>query len=124
MVVAYLAFNAVLYAVLGLWCALAPGTTSTFVGLAPVGAAGASEWLAVYGGMQLGFAAWFGLAAARPAHRASGLAFAALVYGGIVALRTTAVARVGFEALGNARFAYGLELGLLAAALVLLARRR
>lgn len=124
MVVVYLAFNAVLYAVLGLWCALAPGTTSAFVGLTPVGPAGASEYVAVYGGLQLGLAAWFAFAAARPAHQPSALLFAALVYGGIVALRTTAVVKFGFPALGNARFAYGLELVLLASAVALLVRGR
>lgn len=124
MVVVYLAFNAVLYAFLGAWCALAPGTTSAFVGLTPVGPAGASEYVAVYGGLQLALAAWFGLAAARPAHQPSALLFAALLYGGIVALRTTAVARFGFGALGNARFAYGLEIGLLASAVALLVRGR
>jgi hypothetical protein len=124
MVVAYLAFNAALYAVLGLWCALAPDGTAAFLGFTLVGPPGTSEYLAVYGGLQLGFAAWFGLAAAAPRHRPSALVFAALVYGGIVALRTTAVARFGFTALGNARFAYGLELVLLVAALGLLRRRR
>jgi hypothetical protein len=124
MVVAYLAFNAVLYAALGAWCALAPESTSAFLGLTLVGPAGRSEYLAVYGGLQLGFAAFFGLAVAAPRHRASALGFAALVYGGIVVLRTTAVVRFGFAALGNARFAYVLEIVLLAAALALLLRRR
>lgn len=124
MVVAYLAFNAVLYAALGVWCAVAPETTSAFLGFALVGPAGTSEYLAVYGGLQLGFAAYFGLAAASRRHRPSALAFAALVYGGIVALRSIAVAQFGFTAIGNARFAYGLEIVLLAAALALLARKR
>lgn len=124
MVVAYLVLNAVLYAALGLWCALAPETTSAFLGFALVGPAGTSEYLAVYGGLQLGLAAYFGLAAAAPRHRPSALAFAALVYGGIVALRTTAVVRLGFTPLGSARFTYGLEIVLLSAAVALLLRRR
>lgn len=124
MTAAYLGFNAVLYAVLGAWCALAPGTTSAWVGLSAVGPAGASEYLAVYGGMQLGFAAWFALTAARPALRPAGLGFAICLYGGIVALRTVAVAQLGFATLGNARLAFGLEVALLVAALGLAARRR
>lgn len=124
MTVAYLAFNALLYAALGVWCALAPDSTAAFLGLTLVGPAGLSEYLAVYGGLQLGFAAFFGLAAAAPRHRPSALWFAALVYGGIVALRTTAVVRFGFTALGNARFAYLLEIVLLAGALALLRRQR
>ncbi len=41
-----------------------------------------------------------------------------------MALRTTAVVKFGFPALGNARFAYGLEIVLLASAVVLLVRGR
>ena len=44
------------------------------------------------------------------------------VYGGIVLLRTLAALRLGFGELGNARFAYGLEIVLLIVALVLVLR--
>jgi hypothetical protein len=44
------------------------------------------------------------------------------IYGGIVLLRTIAGVRLGFAELGNARFAYGLEIVLLIVALVLVVR--
>jgi len=119
MLVVYLAFNAVLYAVLGPWCALAPRATSSFLGLTPTGPAGTSEYLAVYGGLQLGLAVFYAVAAAVPAHRPTALLLSLAMYAGIVALRTTAVVRFGFAELGNARFAYGLELVLLAVAVAL-----
>lgn len=118
----YLAFNAVLYAALGLWCALAPRTTSTFLGLSPVNPGGESEYLAVYGGLQAGLAVFYGVAALLPEHRRSALLLSAAVYGGIVLLRTVAGLRLGFSELGNARFAYGLEIVLLISALILIRR--
>jgi hypothetical protein len=45
------------------------------------------------------------------------------LYGGLVAWRGVAALRLGFESLGNARFAFGLEVVLLVAAIVLLWRR-
>lgn len=122
MVTAYLAFNAVLYTVFALWCALAPKQTSTFLGLTPANPAGESEYLAVYGGLQAGLAVFFALATFLPEHRRAALLLSLALYGGIVALRTIAAMRLGFGELGNARFAYGLEIVLLVIALVLVLR--
>lgn len=122
MVTAYLAFNAILYTVFALWCALAPKQTSTFLGLTPANPAGESEYLAVYGGLQAGLAVFFALATFLPEHRRAALLLSLALYGGIVALRTIAAMRLGFGELGNARFAYGLEIVLLVIALVLVLR--
>ncbi len=122
MVVAFLAFNAVLYAVFSVWCALAPEQTSTFLGLVRVNPAGESEYLAVYGGLQAGFAAFYALAAFLPDHRRTAVLFSLLLYGGIVLFRSVAVVQFGFATLGAARFAYLLEIGLLAAATALTVR--
>jgi len=123
MVVAYLAFNALLYAVFAAWCAVAPEQTSTFLGLKSSNPAGASEYLAVYGGLQAGLAVFYALAARLPVHRRTAVVFSLALYGGIVVMRTVAAVTLGFGELGNARLAYALELALLLAA-VLLARRK
>lgn len=122
MAVAYLVFNAVLYALLAVWCVAAPAQTSTFLGLARSNPAGESEYLAIYGGLQAGLAVFYALAVALPAHRRSALLLSLAVYGGIVLLRTVAGLRLGFGALGNARFAYGLEVALLLSAFLLVVR--
>lgn len=122
MVVLYLAFNAVLYAGFSVWCALAPRQTSSFLGLAAANPGGESEYLAVYGGLQAGLAVFYALALALPEHRKAALLLSLCLYGGIVLLRTIAGLRLGFDTLGNARFAYGLEIVLLLAALALVVR--
>lgn len=122
MVIAYLAFNAVLYTVFALWCALAPRQTSGFLGLTYSNPAGESEYLTVYGGLQAGLAVFYALATFLPEHRKSALLLSLALYGGIVLLRTIAGLRLGFGELGNARFAYGLEIVLLVVALVLVLR--
>lgn len=122
MLVIYLAFNAVLYAAFALWCAIAPQQTANFLGLTPANPAGESEYLAVYGGLQAGLAVFYALAVFLPEHRKAALLLSLTMYGGIVLLRTMAGLRLGFGELGNARFAYGLEIVLLIAALVLVLR--
>jgi hypothetical protein len=122
MVIAYLAFNAVLYTVFALWCTLAPKQTSEFLGLTYANPAGESEYLTVYGGLQAGLAVFYAFATFLPEHRKSALLMSLALYGGIVLLRTIAGLRLGFGELGNARFAYGLEIVLLIVALVLVLR--
>jgi hypothetical protein len=48
-----------LYLALGAWCLLAPSTTSRKVGLELIGATGRSEFLVVYGGLELAMGAFF-----------------------------------------------------------------
>jgi Domain of unknown function (DUF4345) len=122
MTVIYLAFNALLYTAFALWCAIAPRPTSAFLGLTPANPGGESEYLAVYGGLQAGLAAFYALAVFVPEHRKSAMLLSLALYGGIVVLRTIAGMRLGFAELGNARFAYGLEIVLLIVALVLVVR--
>ncbi len=119
----YLAFNALMYAAFAAWCALAPRKTSEYLGLTPTTPGGESEYLAVYGGLQAGLACFYGLALASEAHRRSALWMSALFYGGIAVFRTIAVARLGFAAIGNARYFYCAEIVLALVAIALLARR-
>ena len=122
MISLYLAFNALLYTVFALWCAIAPRPTSAFLGLIPANPAGESEYLAVYGGLQAGLAVFYTFAVFVPDHRKSAMFLSLALYGGIVLLRTIAGLHLGFAELGNARFAYGLEIVLLIVALGLIVR--
>lgn len=122
MLTAYLAVNAVLYALFSAWCALMPQQTSTFLGLARTNPGGESEYLAVYGGLQAGLAVFYAVASFTPGYRQAALVFSLALYGGIVLLRTIAVLRLGFSEIGNARYAYVLEIILLLAAILLMVR--
>jgi hypothetical protein len=120
MLVLYLAVNAVLYVAFAIWCTLAPRTTANWLGLATTGAGGESEYLAVYGGLQAGLGVGYSLSLWLPETRPTALLWSVAVYGGLVAWRSLAACRLGFRALGNARFTLGLEFLLLLAAVLLL----
>lgn len=55
----YLAVVGLLYAALGIWCAVDPGKTSEKVGFELKGDSGRSEFLTVYGGLEFGLALLF-----------------------------------------------------------------
>jgi len=48
-----------LYLVLGVWCTVAPESTARAVGFELVGGAGRSEFIVVYGGLELALGAFF-----------------------------------------------------------------
>lgn len=119
MVALYLGFNALMYVVLGLWCAIAPQQTSAFVGLQPTSPGGQSEYLAVYAGLETGLGVFFAWAVAVPEYRRAALLMSILLYLGIVAFRTIAVVRLSLGEMGNARYFYALEILLLLLAVAL-----
>ena len=55
----FLAIVGIAYLVLAVWCALKPGQTSNSVGLTLQPGSGQSEYLVVYGGLQLGLGLFF-----------------------------------------------------------------
>ena len=55
----FLAIVGIAYLVLAVWCALKPGQTSNSVGLTLQPGSGQSEYLVVYGGLQLGLGLLF-----------------------------------------------------------------
>lgn len=118
----FLAVVGVLYVALGVWCALLPESTSRAVGYALAPGSGQSEFLAVYGGLEVGLGVLFLVPLRRADVVRPVLLACALVHGGIVAFRT-----IGFLTLhGIAPMTYGfaaLEWAILIGA-VLLARRR
>lgn len=116
MAAVYLYFNAALYAVFAAWCTLAPHRTAAALGLATATAGGRSEYLVVYGGLQLGLALFF-LYCARLEPRL-GLVFALALYAPLVVYRLVTLAR--FWPVGAVTLAVAvLEAALLVAAAAL-----
>lgn len=117
MVAGFLYLNAVLYAVLALWCTVKPWATSSSMGYARLDPGGKSEYLVVYGGLQLGLAVVFAYCAWAGELRV-GLLLALALYVPIVAYRLVTVAR--FRPVGaTTRWVAGLELALLVASVAL-----
>jgi hypothetical protein len=83
----YLWTNAALYALFAVWCTVSPQGTSQALGFAQLNSGGRSEYLVIYGGLQLGLAAFFGACAARAPWHETGLLLALLIYLPIVAFR-------------------------------------
>lgn len=91
----YLWLNAAIYAGLSAWCTLRWASTSRAIGFVQLNGSGRSEYLSIYGGLQLGLAIVFALAALRPEHQRLGLLFAIALYGAIVPFRWISVATLG-----------------------------
>ena len=87
MTAAYLWFNALLYAVFAAWCTVRPAETARALGYAALDRGGQSEYLVVYGGLQLGLGIAFAMFAWNPASHRIGLLFSLALYGGIVLFR-------------------------------------
>jgi len=92
MATAYLYLNALLYLLLAIWCTFAPARTAAAVGYASLSRSGQTEYLTIYGGLQLGLAflfAWF----AWTQQMRTGLVLAMALYIPIVLYRSVALLR-------------------------------
>lgn len=87
----YLYVNAIIYAVFGAWCLIAPGTTANNLGYTALNGSGESEYRVVYGGLQIGLALFFAYCA-RTSDRA-GLVLAVALYVPIVLVRAVTVVK-------------------------------
>ncbi len=117
----YLYFNAAMYAVLAAWCTLLPAQTSAAVGFQVLDKSGQSEYLVIYGGLQLGMAflfAWF----AWTSQPRNGLVLSLAFYAPIVVYRTFTLASLWPVQPTTAVLAV-LEWFLLAAAVILWKRQ-
>jgi hypothetical protein len=118
---AYLYLNAILYVLFAAWCSIAPSSTSSSIGFLDLSSGGKSEYLVVYGGLQLGLAIAFCLLARDSAYWKIGMLLSIALYAPIVVYRLITVARYWpVPALTLATGA--LELGLLIAALAIYRR--
>jgi hypothetical protein len=95
MLAAYLWFNALLYVAFSAWCALRAEATAQAIGFTGMNAGGRIEYLAVYGGLQLGLGVAFAWFASAPERGRAGLALALAAYGAIVAFRVIGLLRYG-----------------------------
>lgn len=87
----YLYANALLYAVFGAWCLIAPGSTAPNLGYTALNGSGESEYRVVYGGLQIGLALFFAYCAR--ANDRAGLVFAVALYLPIVLVRAVTVVK-------------------------------
>ncbi len=109
----YLYANAVLYLVFAIWCTVGMSRTAPAMGFAALTSGGRSEYLAIYGGLQIGLAVAFWLLARNPEWHKPGILFALVLYAPIVVFRLISLAR--YLPVGNVTLATAaLEVVLLA----------
>ena len=87
----YLVVNAVLYFALAGWCTVSPGKTALAQGFTHMTGSGRAEYLAVYGGLQVGLGLFFALCAYSPRWHEAGLMFGLCVYVPLVLWRAAAL---------------------------------
>jgi hypothetical protein len=112
----YLYVNAALYLLFAVWCTVGMSRTAPAMGFTALSHGGRSEYLAIYGGLQVGLAIAFWLLARDEKWHALGVLFAIALYAPIVVFRLISMAKfwpVGTVTLCTA----GLEVLLLAIAL-------
>ncbi|QDS99387.1 DUF4345 family protein [Adhaeretor mobilis] len=81
------------YLALGIWCTLDPAGTSANVGFQLMDGQGRSEFVTVYGGLEVGLGAAMILTGMSPQLRIGGLAFAAIVSVALVVFRVPTLFR-------------------------------
>jgi hypothetical protein len=111
-----------MYAFFAIWQTLSPWKTATALGFESLANSGRSEYLVVYGGFQIGLAAFFSWAAQARATRRVGLIFALCLYVPIVPFRAVSVA-TNWPVSAVPLTIGSLELALLVAGLALFFRR-
>lgn len=89
----YLYVNCVLYAVFAAWCTVAPASTARNLGYLTLSPGGRSEYLVIYGAIQVGLAILFGLLARQAEYWRLGMMISIGFYAPIVAYRVVTVAR-------------------------------
>lgn len=98
----YLFFNAGIYLLLAIWCIALPDKTSTAVGFQLIAGSGRSEYLAVYGGLQIGLAIFYALCALKPELRLFGIIFSCCLYVPLFSCRVISLLR--FEQIGHVTY--------------------
>jgi hypothetical protein len=119
----YLYCNAALYLLFAVWITLSPWQTAPNIGYTGLSSGGRSEYLVVYGGLQVGLALFFAWTAHSSGLHRAGLVFALLLYAPIVLYRSITVAR--FWPVASTTLAVAaLEIVLLVAAATLVLKTR
>jgi hypothetical protein len=115
----YLDVNAALYLLFAVWSTVTPGKVATNLGYEALSASGRSEFLVVYGGLELGLAALFAYMAANPPLQRPGVLIGLFMYAPIVAYRVFTVLKF-WPVRSMTVYVGTLEVALLAWAIVLL----
>ena len=84
----YLIATALIYTALAIWCSLQPAITSEKVGFTLQGDSGKSEFMTVYGGLELGLALVLFACVFRPEFTSPGVLACVLIHGSLVVFRT------------------------------------
>lgn len=84
----FLTIVALLYGYLAIWCSVSPAITSSKVGLERIEDTGRSEFLTVYGGLEMGLALVFLLPWIAHQYTTGALLACALVHGSLVLFRS------------------------------------
>jgi hypothetical protein len=87
----YLIINAVLYALFVLWCTFGKAHTARASGYETLSRDGWVEYLVIYGGLQLGLAAFYAYTAFNPQYHRIALMFSLFIYSTIVIYRLGAM---------------------------------
>lgn len=95
MISIYLIVNSLLYLLLSAWCFMQPKGTANFLGLDFLNNSGKTEYLAVYAGLEMGFAIFFALATCYSSMRMPALVFCVCMYAGAMLARTTSALYYG-----------------------------
>lgn len=119
MTVIYLWINAALYGALGLLCLARPTASARAIGFELDRAQGLSEFITVYGGLQLGLAMGFGLAAARTEWHAAALVASIALYTPLVLARVGSLVLTQWKVPALTLGIAALEVSLLAAAVAI-----
>jgi hypothetical protein len=91
MAMGYFYLNACLYLAFAVWCTAAPFATSSGLGYLRLSSGGRSEYLVIYGGLQLGVAAIYYLLARAPTAAQLGVMMSIALYAPIVVFRAVTV---------------------------------
>jgi len=121
MAAVYLYLNAALYLIFAVWMTLSPWTTAASVGYEALSSSGRSEFLVIYGGLQLGLAVFYALTASSRYSQRVGILFSVCLYAPIVMYRAVTIARF-WPVKSNMLIIGGLELVPLLAAVFLILR--
>lgn len=87
----FLIVNGVLYIGLALWCTILPTQTSQAIGFGLPNNSAKSEYIVVYGGLELAMGAFFLLCAFRGSMTEAGLWFALLTYSCLMIYRWSTI---------------------------------
>lgn len=95
----YLWINGIVYLGLGAWCAILPDKTSQAIGFGLTNASARSEYITVYGGLEIGMGIFFCLCAAQPGLRSAGVLFGLCLYAALAIFRVGTL--VALEGVGS-----------------------